>query len=93
MESTQISLPIVVMKEGGWFVASCPILDIATQGETEQEVKENMTDLIDEYLNDEDTPKPNMQEIQMISLSYILAKIPKRGDVKWESSNQLLRQE
>ena len=92
MENTQISLPIIVMKEGDWFVASCPVLDIATQGETEQEVKENMADLIDEYLNDEDTIKPNTQEIQMTSLSYILANVPRRGDVKWENSNQLLQQ-
>jgi len=38
-----------------------PTLDIATQGETEQEAKENMEDLIDEYLNDPDTPKPEIQ--------------------------------
>lgn len=58
MENTQITLPIVVMREGDWYVASCPQLDIATQGKTEQEVKENMEDLIDEYLNDKDTQKP-----------------------------------
>jgi len=49
------------MKEGRWFVASCPTLDIATQGETEQEAKENIEDLIDEYLNDEDTPTPEIK--------------------------------
>ena len=91
MENMQISLPIVVMKEGDWFIASCPVLDIATQGETEKEVKENMVDLIDEYLNDEDTPKPNIQEIQMTSLSFVNAKLPKERS-KWENSNQLLHQ-
>ena len=79
MEEIEISLPIVVMKEGKWFVASCPPLDIATQGETEQEARENMADLIDEYLHDEDTPKPELP-IKMASLSYILAKIP-RGKI------------
>jgi len=34
------------------------MLDIATQGRTEEEVKENMADLIDEYMEDPDTPKP-----------------------------------
>jgi|TARA_Y100000310_G_scaffold121846_1_gene120546 predicted RNase H-like HicB family nuclease len=57
MENAQVSFPIVVMKEGSWFVASCPLLDIATQGKTEQEVKENMADLIDEYLEDNDVFK------------------------------------
>ena len=53
-----VSFPILISKEGGWFVASCPMLDIATQGRTEEEVKENMADLIEEYMDDSDTPKP-----------------------------------
>lgn len=43
-------LPVILTKEGKWFVAACPVLDIATQGKTEKEVKENMEDLINEYL-------------------------------------------
>ena len=50
--SVQIPLPVLITKEDKWFVASCPILDIATQGKTEKEVKENMADLINEYLSD-----------------------------------------
>jgi predicted RNase H-like HicB family nuclease len=37
-----LSKYIIISKEGKWFVASCPLLDISTQGKTEQEVKENM---------------------------------------------------
>ena len=48
----KIPLPVIITKERNWFVASCPILDIATQGKTEKEVKENMEDLINEYLKD-----------------------------------------
>jgi len=36
-EKTQIPFPIVIMKEDDLFVASCPPLDIATQGKTEQD--------------------------------------------------------
>jgi predicted RNase H-like HicB family nuclease len=57
--TVQVPLPILITKEKKWFVASCPILDIATQGKTEKEVKENMVDLINEYLSDPDTPKPS----------------------------------
>ncbi|MFH0986750.1 MAG: type II toxin-antitoxin system HicB family antitoxin [Candidatus Micrarchaeota archaeon] len=46
---TTIPFPIMITKEKKWFVASCPLLDIATQGKTEEEVKENMHDLIGEY--------------------------------------------
>jgi predicted RNase H-like HicB family nuclease len=54
----KMPLPILIAKEGKWFVASCLTLDIATQGKTEKEVKENMAELIDEYLSDPDTAKP-----------------------------------
>ncbi|MCK4327018.1 MAG: type II toxin-antitoxin system HicB family antitoxin [Candidatus Diapherotrites archaeon] len=53
-----IPLPIIVTKEDKWFVASCPVLDVATQGKTEKEVKENMAELVNEYMKDPDTPKP-----------------------------------
>ena len=58
--------PILITKEGKWFVASCPTLDIATQGKSEKEVKENMTDLITEYLNNPDTPKTSLEKILLI---------------------------
>ena len=44
----QVLLPIVIARENKWFVASCPILDIATQGKSEKDAKENMTALMDE---------------------------------------------
>lgn len=53
-----VPLPVVITREGKWFVASCPILDVATQGKTEKEVKENMDGLIDDYMEDVDTTKP-----------------------------------
>jgi len=53
-----VPLPIFMTREGRWFVAACPVLDIAIQGKTEKEVKKNMEDLINEYFNDPDTPKP-----------------------------------
>jgi predicted RNase H-like HicB family nuclease len=58
----QVPLPILIAKENKWFVASCPILDIATQGKTEKEVKDNITELINEYLNDPDTVKPSTDD-------------------------------
>ena len=52
-----ISFPVLISKEGKWFVASCPLLDIATQGRTEEEVKANIVALIEEYMEDPDTQK------------------------------------
>ena len=74
--AVQVPLPILIAKESKWFVASCPILDIATQGKTEKEVKENMTDLINEYLTDPDTPKPSLEDLMSLSLANIPVSIP-----------------
>jgi len=70
-------LPVILTKEGKWFVAACPVLDIATQGKTEKEVKENMEDLMNEYLKDSDTPKPKIEAIMSVSLINLPVNIPK----------------
>ncbi|MCD6512517.1 MAG: type II toxin-antitoxin system HicB family antitoxin [Thermoplasmata archaeon] len=67
-----ISLPIIISREGKWYVASCPALDIATQGATEEEVKENMRELIKEYLEDPDTPKPDLEKIETTVATVII---------------------
>jgi predicted RNase H-like HicB family nuclease len=71
-----VHFPVLITKEGKWFVASCPALDLATQGRSEKEVRENMRDLISEYLKDPDTPKPNIKTLA--SASVILTSIPIR---------------
>ena len=38
-----ISFPVLISKEGKWFVACCPMLDIATHGRTEEEVTKEVT--------------------------------------------------
>jgi predicted RNase H-like HicB family nuclease len=50
MKMIQFPFPVFILKEGKWFVAECPILNIATQGRTEKEVSENIKDLIQECL-------------------------------------------
>ena len=66
--TVQVPLPILITKENKWFVASCPLLDIATQGKTEKEVKENMAELLAEYLSDTDTAKPSSEDLMSFRL-------------------------
>jgi predicted RNase H-like HicB family nuclease len=61
--NVQLPVPILLTRESKWFVASCPILEIATQGRTEREVKENLADLMNEYLRDPDTAKPSLEAL------------------------------
>lgn len=76
MTDIKIPFPVFIAKEDKWFVASCPALDIATQGRTEQEVKSNMEDLINEYMRDPDTAKPEMDSIMSVSMTNIPIDVP-----------------
>ncbi len=62
------ALPIIISKEGKWFVASCPLLDVATQGKTESDVRKSIKALINEYMRDPDTKKPSMNSLMEFSL-------------------------
>lgn len=74
--AVQIPLPVVIARENKWYVASCPPLEIATQGRTEREVRENMIALIEEYLRDPDTTKPSLDSIMEVSLTNVLVNVP-----------------
>lgn len=70
--------PILITTEDTWLVAECPLLHIATQGKTEKEIRENMQDLIEEYLNDPDTPKDHLKGMISTSLTYIPVSVPQK---------------
>jgi len=74
--AVQIPFQILISREKRWFVASCPPLQIATQGKTEMEVRENMADLITEYLEDPDTQKPSMKDLLSVSLVSVPVSVP-----------------
>ena len=74
--SCSVGLPILITREGKWFVACCPTLDIASQGKTEKEVKENITELITEFLNDPDTTKPSLDDLLSFSVTNIPVTVP-----------------
>lgn len=67
----EVSLPIIIAKEGKWYVASCPLLDIASQGKTEEEAKKNIRALINEYIKDPDTPKLNIKALMALSITTV----------------------
>ncbi len=50
-------------------MASCPALDIGTQGRSEKEVRKNMRELIQEFFSDPDTKKPSLHELSSVSLT------------------------
>ncbi len=76
---TTLPLPIIMENDGKYIAAWCPVLDIATQGRNEREVKKNMEDLVKWYFEDKDTPKPKIKTIMNMSISMtnIPVSIPK----------------
>lgn len=43
-------LPIELKREERWFIASCPVLDVHSQGATEEEAKRNITDTLQLFI-------------------------------------------
>jgi hypothetical protein len=62
--SVQLPFPVIISREGKWFVVVCPLLDIATQGKSEAEVKANLVDLINDYLCDPDSVKLSLEGLK-----------------------------
>ncbi len=42
MVTVNLKVPFVIHKKKKWFVASCPVLDVHSQGETEEQAKKNL---------------------------------------------------
>jgi len=40
------NLPLKIKKKKTWFVASCPVLDVHSQGETEEMARENLKEAL-----------------------------------------------
>lgn len=92
IEKIPVPLPIILEKGNKYVSAWCPVLDIATQGATEEEAKKNMNDLIEWYYEDKDTIKPEIKTMMGISISIatIPVQIQKRVDQKNETSNPVI---
>ena len=43
---TQFSLPLTIFKEGKYFIAHTPLLNLSVQGETEEETRKRFADAV-----------------------------------------------
>lgn len=44
--SLTVNLPIKITKRRKWFLASCPILDVHSQGETQEQARHNLVEAL-----------------------------------------------
>ena len=52
-----VKLPIEMLKRERWYVASCPALDVASQGETIKKAKDNLSEAVSLFLQYVKQPK------------------------------------
>ncbi len=56
------TLPIVIRKEGKWFVAEAPFLGVVSQGKTVETAKKNIKEAVELYLEDSPETKRALRE-------------------------------
>ncbi len=76
LKNSGIRIPVFITRHGKWFVATAPQLDLVTKGETFEEAKENMKDLLSEYFKDPDTVKPNTEDLMVFDIAFIPVSVP-----------------
>ena len=48
--SIEFELPAKIRKKGGWFISSCPLLDVFSQGDTRAQAERNLIDALESFL-------------------------------------------
>jgi predicted RNase H-like HicB family nuclease len=62
----------VVTREGKWYVANCPELEIASQGKTVELALKNLREAIELYLKDEDAKAPEVDYRPMVTVVKVV---------------------
>jgi predicted RNase H-like HicB family nuclease len=62
----------VVKREGKWYVADCPELEIASQGKTVELALKNLREAIELYLQDEDAKVPEVDYRPIVTVVKVV---------------------
>lgn len=52
MVGHRVAVPVNIFKEGGQFVAHCPVLDLSTSGRTFEQVQERFQEALEMFIED-----------------------------------------
>lgn len=72
-KQASVPLPVIITREGKWFVAWNPTLDVASQGKTHDEAVKNLREAIELYLEDPDAKKLDLTQNFEVSITTLLA--------------------
>ena len=56
MKIRELQFEVVVFREAGGYVAQCLNVDVASEGDTEQEALDNLREALELYFDDEPVP-------------------------------------
>lgn len=85
-----IPIPVIFSREGAWFIATCPVFDLVTQGKTQKEAEDMMADMLKEYVQDKDVPKPPIRVMtSYVSVSFMPIKLP--GEIPHGKSKAIIK--
>jgi predicted RNase H-like HicB family nuclease len=72
MTRRSLEFSSVISKEGKLYVANCPELEIASQGESVESALENLREAIELYLQDEDAKVPDINYRPIVTVVKVV---------------------
>jgi len=72
MATRALEFSSVVNKEGKWYVAHCPELEITSQGKSVESALDNLREAIELYLEDEDAKVPQVDYRPMVTVVKVV---------------------
>ena len=82
----EVSLPMTIKKKANYFVSSCPVLDVWSQGETKEKAIENLREALQLFLLDcfERGTLDKVLKESGFSVSDNLSRVKKKADLGHE---------
>jgi len=72
MARRSLEFSSVISKEGKWYIANCPELEITSQGESVESALKNLREAIELYLQDEDAKVPEVNYRPMVTVVKVV---------------------
>ncbi|MEW5828999.1 MAG: type II toxin-antitoxin system HicB family antitoxin [Chloroflexota bacterium] len=83
MSKTQIQLTAVIEREDDWYVATCPELDVVSQGRTIEESRSNLLEAVEGFF---EAASPSEIRRRLKKETYIMPLMPVIPDYNSKAS-------
>ena len=79
MRGKYLQLTAVIEREDDWFVATCPELDVVSQGETVEAARSNLLEAVEGFF---ETASPSEVKRRLKKETYVMPLMPEMPDTK-----------